>query len=151
MKLTDNEIETLETHLCGFEKRAARRGSLAWVYMGTSLFFVLLMALAWSALRHHAAGVYEGIQVFIEGGVTARPDHMSRLYLLSGGVVFLVSAHMAVWSLVQAIKSWRRGPRELIIAKVLRAKWEEEKAAMAGEARAPAVGQVPPLPGSGED
>ena len=131
MNLTDNEIETLETHLCGFEKRAAGRGSLAWVYLGMSLFFVLLMALAWSALRHHAAGMYEGIQVFIEGGVTARPDHMSRLYLLSAGVVFLFSAHMVVWSFMQAIKSWRQGPKELVIAKVLRAKWDEEKAAMA--------------------
>ena len=135
MKLTDNEIETLETHLCGFEKRAGRRGSLAWVYLGMCLFFLVLMAFAWSLLHHHIAGAYESMQ----GGAAVRDAaasrrHMGGPYLFAAGVVFLLSVHMTVWSLVQAVKSWRQGPKELVIAKVLRAKWDEEKAAMAAKA-----------------
>ncbi len=134
MKLTDKEIETLETHLYRFERRAGRRGALAWVHLGICLFFLALMAFAWGRLCHHVAGAYGGMQVRIASGVTPRGRHMSGLYMLSAGAVFLFSVHMVVWSFVQAVKSWRQGPKELIIAKVLRAKWDQEKAAMAGEA-----------------
>ena len=141
MKLTTEEIALAEKMLLRHERDVHKRRH-RWLGL-TLAILVCVIGVFWLGsagwLFHTLWTPNEGILGLEDASVASIRIYVEMQNLAMGGMLFALG--MGVWllnigliSLLGVVHKWRSGPADLLVAKLLRTKWDEEKAAMAAQA-----------------
>ncbi len=135
MKLTEEEMLKVEKLLSGFEKRARTSKWSRWVSLAIPLF-LLGSGVYLLSMWHRVSGLqsaYDGLlpEGQIVGSDVERYVEMQVIFLWSNLMIYGAGLLQIVVGISLSIKNamdWNKGTRDLLIAKILRSKWEDEKA-----------------------
>ena len=135
MKLTEKETAEVEKLLSGFEKRAGASKRHRWVLLAGSLFLLGSGVFALCMLHYvfRLQSTHKGLWT-IEGQITGLQIEtyvrMQLLFTWLHIVLYGLGLFQIVMGISLSIKTatdWNKGTRDLLIAKILRGKWEDEK------------------------
>lgn len=135
MKLTEKETAEVEKLLSSFEKRARASRRFRWASLAVPLFLLGSGVYILSMMWHRVPGLqstYEGLlpegQIKgsdVENYVKIQGTLLYSYILLYGaGLLQIV---VGILLLIKTAANWNKGTRDLLIAKILRSKWDDEK------------------------
>jgi hypothetical protein len=138
VKLTDEELVLAEKWISRLDKDARARRGYRWSHLALTVLAVCLAGfLLWfSRTRFHNwwgdGGLYPGNLVPPESvQFECKMQSIGMAVVLCSFGMAMVFIFVSASMIVQTVRAWRTWPRDLLIAKLLRAKLDEEKALLA--------------------
>jgi len=142
VKLTEEEMALAEKWISRLDKDARARRGYRWSHLVLTLLSICAVVLwFWFASIAFRRCWLDG-ELWLGDTVTPESVQLNIKAHSTDMAVVLVSFGMAVFfmcvsasMIAQTVRAWRTWPRDLLIAKILRAKLDEEreKAALAGD------------------